>query len=131
MRKLAAQVRPFRSLKHPAYRTKQVSNKPGTFTKGDPRINRKGRPRSCDALRELAQQIAHEAATSKTGEQIVLSGEPPNPARRPAGCAFHPRCPLARAECRVTTPELRPVGAQRRVACHVVKAEVLPFGEVA
>jgi len=74
---------------------------------------------------------APKARNSKTGEQIVLSGEPPNPARRPAGCAFHPRCPLARAECRVTTPELRPVGAQRRVACHVVKAEVLPFGEVA
>ena len=30
------------------------------FTKGDPRINRKGRPRSFDALRELAQQIGHE-----------------------------------------------------------------------
>ena len=31
------------------------------FVKGDPRINRKGRPKSFDALRELAQQIGHEA----------------------------------------------------------------------
>lgn len=31
------------------------------FVKGDSRINRKGRPRDFDALRELAQQIAHEA----------------------------------------------------------------------
>src|SRR3990167_3570330 len=30
------------------------------FVKGDARINRKGRPRSFDALRELAKQIARE-----------------------------------------------------------------------
>ena len=43
-----------------------MSNKPataGSFKKGDPRINRKGRPRSFDALRELAQQIGHEPLT--------------------------------------------------------------------
>ena len=43
------------------------------FVKGDPRINRKGRPKSFDALRALAQQIAHEKAKIK-GETVVIEG---------------------------------------------------------
>ena len=50
-----------------------MANKPGTFKKGDPRINRKGRPKNFDALRELALQIAHEVAQHK-GEDVVISG---------------------------------------------------------
>jgi len=45
--------------------------RPGTFTKGDPRINRKGKPRSFDALRELAQQIAHEEAKSGNAPVVI------------------------------------------------------------
>ena len=49
------------------------NRKPGTFKKGDARINRKGRPKSFDALRALAQQIAHETAL-KDGEPLVIEG---------------------------------------------------------
>ena len=43
------------------------------FTKGDKRINRKGRPRSFDALRQLAQEIAHEELLQKDGSTITVT----------------------------------------------------------
>lgn len=46
--------------------------RPGQFVKGDPRINRKGRPKSFDALRKLAQALANEPATTKDGAPIVI-----------------------------------------------------------
>ena len=36
-------------------------------------------------------------------ERILLSGEPPSPFAPPAGCPFHPRCPLAFDRCRSTS----------------------------
>ena len=44
------------------------------FVKGDARINRKGRPKSFDALRALAQQIAHETVPGKDGAPLVIEG---------------------------------------------------------
>jgi hypothetical protein len=41
------------------------------FVKGDKRINRKGRPRSFDALRSLAQEIAKEAFEDRDGNQAT------------------------------------------------------------
>jgi len=44
----------------------------------------------------------------------ILRGETPDAIRIPTGCRFHPRCPLAVDECRVTDPALeRPAGAAR------------------
>jgi oligopeptide/dipeptide ABC transporter ATP-binding protein len=46
----------------------------------------------------------------------ILRGETPNPVDVPAGCRFHPRCPIAIDACRVHDPELR--GSSRhRAAC--------------
>ncbi|MBL8574926.1 MAG: ATP-binding cassette domain-containing protein [Hyphomicrobiaceae bacterium] len=55
----------------------------------------------------------------KPTERIVLTGDPPNPADRPSGCAFHPRCAFAVARCRVESPVLADLGAGRQVACHL------------
>jgi len=60
----------------------------------------------------------------KTREFAVLEGNVPSPTDPPAGCRFHPRCPLAQAVCREQEPALRPVHAGWQVACHLVESEI-------
>ena len=50
-------------------------------------------------------------------EHVVLGGEVPSPLNPPSGCVFHPRCPIAVAECRTTVPELRQIRPGHRAAC--------------
>ena len=50
-------------------------------------------------------------------QRIVLRGDPPSAIDRPTGCAFHPRCPIARPHCAAESPALVDIGAGRRVAC--------------
>jgi len=57
-----------------------------------------------------------------------LGGDPPHPADLPSGCAFHPRCPVARDECRTVDVKLRPAGVDHSAACVLVRDE-LPSGE--
>ena len=46
-----------------------------------------------------------------------IPGASPNPAHPPAGCPFHPRCPMAIAECRRVTPALELKDRGRMAAC--------------
>ena len=49
-----------------------------------------------------------------------LGGDVPSPANPPAGCRFHPRCPVAIAACRAEVPAARALSATHEVACHLV-----------
>jgi oligopeptide/dipeptide ABC transporter ATP-binding protein len=52
-----------------------------------------------------------------------IPGSPPAPARLPSGCAFHPRCTLARVSCADEVPPLQLVAAGHRIACPVVASD--------
>ena len=54
-------------------------------------------------------------------EQIVLKGEPPDPARIPSGCRFHPRCPVVMEACVTTAlPVLTPAPGHHTACLRVV-----------
>lgn len=47
----------------------------------------------------------------------VIQGLPPNLARLPGGCSFHPRCDYAMPQCKEETPGLEEVGENHIRAC--------------
>ena len=56
-------------------------------------------------------------------ERPPLMGEVPSPVDPPAGCRFHPRCPLAMNICKQKEPQLLDAGSQHYVACFAVNPE--------
>jgi len=53
-------------------------------------------------------------------QRILLTGDVPSPMFPPPGCNFHPRCNLARDTCQQAEPELKNIGGEHWVACHLV-----------
>jgi peptide/nickel transport system ATP-binding protein len=53
----------------------------------------------------------------------AIGGTVPDPRDMPPGCAFAPRCSLAAATCKISSPPLVPIDGVRDVACHVVAAQ--------
>lgn len=54
----------------------------------------------------------------------AVTGEMPSPVDPPSGCTFHPRCPVAEAECSRLVPRLLENESGHKVACHLA----LPTG---
>ncbi len=52
-----------------------------------------------------------------------IRGSVPSMQHLPAGCAFHPRCPLAMDICRQKIPDLQPSGSGGEVACFADKQQ--------
>jgi oligopeptide/dipeptide ABC transporter ATP-binding protein len=50
--------------------------------------------------------------------RVPLKGEPPDPAKPPPGCKFHPRCLLAQELCSQDAPELKEWQPGHFAACH-------------
>ena len=52
-------------------------------------------------------------------KRLILKGDVPSPIRPPSGCRFHPRCPQRFEPCAETEPELKVMGGDHTVACHL------------
>ena len=72
--------------------------------------------------------IASVPALERRGELKGIPGMAPSLLDPPAGCVFHPRCPLAEGRCRSEVPRMREVGPGHRVACFLAGAEEVKEG---
>lgn len=52
-------------------------------------------------------------------QRIVLQGDVPSPANPPKGCTFHPRCFKKFEPCDKVEPQLKDIGNEHFVSCHL------------
>ena len=52
-------------------------------------------------------------------EPMLLEGDIPSPYNPPKGCLFHTRCKFAMECCKTEVPQMRQIGENHCVACHL------------
>jgi oligopeptide/dipeptide ABC transporter ATP-binding protein len=62
---------------------------------------------------------ARPSLSDESEDLFVIPGNVP--AKRPAGCAFHPRCAHCIPLCRRETPDLSPLGGGHWARCHLLQ----------
>jgi peptide/nickel transport system ATP-binding protein len=65
----------------------------------------------------LAAAPIPDPVIERTRPRRIITGELPSPLNPPAGCVFHPRCPLATEDCKKAVPAARELGPGHMVAC--------------
>jgi oligopeptide/dipeptide ABC transporter ATP-binding protein len=65
---------------------------------------------------------------AKRGQRLkAIPGRVPDAERIPAGCAFHPRCPLAEKICTQEVPATTEHGEGHTAACHMIGKKWISF----
>jgi peptide/nickel transport system ATP-binding protein len=65
----------------------------------------------------LAAAPIPDPVIERARPRTIIKGELPSPLNPPAGCVFHPRCPLATEDCKKGIPATRELAPGHLVAC--------------
>jgi len=69
----------------------------------------------------LAAVPVPDTSIARKKKDFAIDGDIPSPISPPAGCRFHTRCRQCMKICRQQEPELKDVGNNHKVACHLYK----------
>jgi peptide/nickel transport system permease protein len=69
-------------------------------------------------------EVVPDLSRPRDTRLLQIAGQSPDPTALPSGCAFHPRCPLARELCKVSRPPLVGHEDRRRVACWAAEGKL-------
>lgn len=72
----------------------------------------------------IASVPSHKRVPKNKKKKPILKGEIPSLTSLPAGCCFHPRCPVAEEQCKQIVPLLEEKERGHFAACHLVPKNI-------